>query len=595
MFPYVTSAPERDNLDISFASEDDFIPLHSYSSPNQGEKTHDPAYKQTKLIVNHYLKHNQSYKALEGIAQITNMVENGSIQVPDTKYKIMKLMDPNYETEFHIQCAACQKYTPSSRTKTQCLCCKRLINTSNSKYFIYVPIEQQLRNSVYYHWDEIVKSRTLQENTITDVHDAIQYKKVAAKYCDSTILSLVACTDGAAIFKNNSQSFWAIQLYQNYLSASMRYTPNNILVVAFFSDSKKPKMKDFFKPLLVEIKSINMRGGFSVQKSGQNVTFMPVITHFCADLQAKADVQEMKTVAGYYCCGYCFHPGVSVKLNPKDKHSTAYVRYGKRKTAEKPRTHFDIIETYRKLRQRHTPIDGIKEISCMIAAPEFDLVSGFAIDYMHCVLLGVTKKMMHLWLDSSNHNSNFYIKPPQKKTLSERITKIKPITEITRKPGPITDSIDYEANEFRTLLLYYLRFCLSGLLDKTYLDHFQLLSSSIYCLLKDQISNEDLLQSECKLIRFADEFEALYGINNITFNVHLTRHIVEAVRNLGPLWAQSAFAFEANNSVLTKTTAKTPFFIQFHGNTKQGVLYEVQIPLKKKDLALCSKANKSIN
>lgn len=48
----------------------------------------------------------------------------------------------------------------------------------------------------------------------------------------------------------------------------------------------------------------------------------------------------------------------------------------------------------------------------------------------------------------------------------------------------------------------------------------------------------------------------LYDKNNVTMNVHLTRHIANAVRNLGPLWAQSAFALEANNGLLTKTTAK---------------------------------------
>lgn len=547
---------EMDNLNISFDSVNDFTPLHSHSSTAQEKKIYNPAYNQTKLIVNHYLKHNQSYKGLEGIAQITNMVENASIHVPDTKYKIMKLMDPNYKTEFNIRCTVCQKYTSTNQTKTQCECCGKLITTSNSKYFIYIPIEQQLRNSIHDHWDEIIKNRISEENTISDVHDAIQYKKIAAKYDGSIVLSLVACTDGAAVFKNNSQSFWAIQLYQNYLSPSMRYTPKNVLVVAFFCDSEKPKMKDLFKPLLVEMKSINIRGGFNIQKAGKNLTFMPLITHFCADLPAKADVQAMKTFAGFNGCGYCFHPGVSVKENKNGKRATTYVRYIKRKTPEKLRTHTDMIETYRKIRHASTPIDGIKEISCMIAAPEFDLVSGFAIDYMHCVLLGSTKKLLNLWLDSSNHGKNFYLKPANQKILSERIKKIKPISEITRKPGPISKRAEYKANEFRTLLLYYLRFCLSGLLNKIYIDHFQLLSSSIYCLLKDKIPIEDMLDAEKKLNRFVDEFETLYGANNVTFNIHLTRHIVDAVRNLGPLWAQSAFAFEANNAILTKTTSK---------------------------------------
>lgn len=36
-------------------------------------------------------------------------------------------------------------------------------------------------------------------------------------------------------------------------------------------------------------------------------------------------------------------------------------------------------------------------------------------------------------------------------------------------------------------------------------------------------------------------------------NLHLLRHIPNAVRNSGPLWAQSLFGFECNNGVLAKS------------------------------------------
>lgn len=140
--------------------------------------------------------------------------------------------------------------------------------------------------------------------------------------------------------------------------------------------------------------------------------------------------------------------------------------------------------------------------------------------------------------------------------MCERIANIKPIREISRKPGPVSKLSDYKANEYRTLLLYYLRFCLSGLLNKKYVDHFQLLSSSIYTLLKDKITMNEISDAEVKLAKFADEYEILYGQCNVTMNVLLLRHIVYAVRQLGPLWAQSTFALEANNSVLTNTTSK---------------------------------------
>lgn len=122
-----------------------------------------------------------------------------------------------------------------------------------------------------------------------------------------------------------------------------------------------------------------------------------------------------------------------------------------------------------------------------------------------------------------------------------------------RKPKSLFSKGDFKANEYRCLLLYYFRFALSGLLDMKYVKHFQLFSSSIYNLLKASISHEEIREAEIKLNQFADSFEELYCRNNVTMNLHLLRHMPMAVRYLGPLWAQSAYGFEANNGVVTRS------------------------------------------
>lgn len=545
----------NDTLDISMSSSDEFDSLHEISSKNQTPISNPRTQRQTNHMVGHYLKHNQSYVSLEEMARIMNMMENASIRVPDTKYKIMKQVHPQFTAEFQLLCARCGNYTPTCEKKVQCVntSCANMLCTSNSKYFVYLRLKRQLENSINEHWDEIMKNQMSMDNIMTDVHDAIQFKNVATKFEGFKVLSLAVCTDGAAIFNNNSQSLWAIQLYQNYLDPKIRYVPKNVLVVAFHCDAEKPKMKDFFHPLLSDLKAIHSAGGIVMEKNGCKQKFMPVITHFLGDLPAKIDVQEMKSYAGFDSCGFCYHPGVSIKSNP----NSSYVRYIRRDKPEKLRTHDDMLDTYLKIQKKIlTPINGVKGISCMIAAPHFNLIDGYGIDYMHCILLGVVKKLLNLWLNSINHSKPFYIKPDDQKVLNKRITSIKPTSEISRKPGPINKRAEYKANEFRTLLLYYLRYCLSGLLTKTYIDHFQLLSSSIYIMLKDRISQEEISNAEADLTKFADDFERLYGENNVTMDVHLSRHIVNAVHNLGPLWAQSAFALEANNGILTKTTAK---------------------------------------
>lgn len=517
---------------------------------------------QCENLVKHFLKYNQSYKSLESMAHIMNLMDDTSIQIPESKYRIIKRIDPLFKVEIHIFCINCKKHTPSTVCAVLCQTCSKLIKTTNSNFFVYIPIEQQLRKVIDHHWDEIILYPTPPKNAnvMKDIHDSIIYKKVEAKYESCRILSLVASTDGAVLFKNNSKSLWAIQIYQNYLHPSMRYVANNVMCIAFHCDSKKPDMRAFFLPLLQELKSINNAGGLLVEKNGRKQRFMPLLTHFVGDSPAKNEVQEMLSCAGYKSCPYCFHPGLRVKGKSKDHQSKSntFVRYIRRDPPDLLRTHSDTLKTYQRLKQTFagTPIDGIKKTACMVAATDFDLINGFGIDYMHCVLEGVLKKLLCLWLDSTHHKQNYYIKPTQQQTLSKRITSIKPIIEITRKPGPVSQRSEYKANELRTLLLYYLRYALTGLLDKRYVDHFQLLSAAVYTLLKDTILSEEIDEAENQLIQFSNDFEAFYGQHNVTMNIHLLRHLANAVRYLGPLWAQSSFALEANNGIITKTSAK---------------------------------------
>lgn len=193
----------------------------------------------------------------------------------------------------------------------------------------------------------------------------------------------------------------------------------------------------------------------------------------------------------------------------------------------------------------------------MVAANQFDLINSFTIDPMHCLHLGVMKHLLNLWLDTTNKSKPFFINKRQQVVLSNRLVNIKPVSEITRQPKSIFKRGEYKANEYRSLLLYYLPVSLNGLLSNRYIEHFRLLSSGTYMLYKAKISYEEIEQSQLMLTRFADEFEDLYGKSNVTMNVHLTRHIATTVENLGPLWAQSAYAFEANNGVISKSNTFT--------------------------------------
>lgn len=186
----------------------------------------------------------------------------------------------------------------------------------------------------------------------------------------------------------------------------------------------------------------------------------------------------------------------------------------------------------------------------MAAFRHFDTISGFCLDYMHCVLLGVVRNLIEFWCSTHSHSQPFYINTRKKEALNKRLLSLKPHLEFSRKPQSLDYRASFKANELRSLLLYYLPICLDDILKLKYIKHFRLLSFSIYTLLKTEITVGELDICEEKLKQFVELYQEYYGEKNMTMNVHLLTHIVQCVKKSGPLWTQSAFAFESFNGVL---------------------------------------------
>lgn len=396
-------------------------------------------------------------------------------------------------------------------------------------------------------------------------------------------------TDGAQIFQSNRKSLWLIQVYQAYLNPSKRYLPQNVLIVGAHFDSKKPKMGDFFYPFLKEVKEINEKREFVMMHNNNEYTFTLFIICSC-DLPAKADLQGFVGHSGRYGCAYCIHPGVSVK---PDQKARAKIRFTKGKNNYEERSHANTVELYSRLHSE--PIYGVKRMSCLIALSDFDLINCFAIDSMHCVHLGVMRKMINLWLDSKNKSQPYYIKKRNQTILSSRLVNIKPISEIIRRPRSIFCKGDFKANEFRSLLLYYFYFALPGLIDFKYIKHFRLLSGAIYTLSKNHITYDEIENAHKQLVEFVDTFEILYSQSNVTMNLHLLKHLARNVENLGALWTTSLYAFEANNGIVIKSNTSTKDILHqlsYKYTMKKTIKMDEQVI---DEIKLCSKGTIKIS
>lgn len=96
----------------------------------------------TSRVLGHFLQYDGSYRSMENMANVVNSTPDASIKVASSKYRIKKLISPAIKTEIHIECLNCRNYIPSDISTVNCDMCDRIASTSQSDYFIYLPIEK---------------------------------------------------------------------------------------------------------------------------------------------------------------------------------------------------------------------------------------------------------------------------------------------------------------------------------------------------------------------------------------------------------------------------------------------------------------------
>jgi hypothetical protein len=174
----------------------------------------------------------------------------------------------------------------------------------------------------------------------------------------------------------------------------------------------------------------------------------------------------------------------------------------------------------------------------------FSLVWGNAIDYMHAALEGVASDVFNIIAN--------ILTADQLQSLNNRIEKITPPQGMTRRPRSFSQRTYWKAKEFRAVLLYYILPCLDGVLADNYFENLKLFVNALHILLSDSITYAQLEEAATCLEKFCVGYQRLYGIVNVSYNLHVIRHFTELVKRYGPLWCYSNFVFESGNGHLLK-------------------------------------------
>ena len=332
----------------------------------------------------------------------------------------------------------------------------------------------------------------------------------------------------------------------------LRQKAENIILCGLWYGPNKPNARLLLDPVLKNLNNLYETGFMMHSSNGQTQFCKVKLVSAVFDLIARALVLTMKQFNGEYGCNVCLHPGK--RLGNGSRVFLPGIDYPMR-------THANILHDAQSAEISKQSVNGVKGVSPLSSL--LDLVHGIPLDYMHCVLEGVVKRLMHLWFDSSNHTEPFYL-GQYLSTIDKILANQRPPHEFSRRPRSISKHLNYwKASEFKNWLLFYSVPILKGYLPSLYYHHYVLLVTALHILLQESISVQQAEAAEMMLKDFVSLLPELYGEQNCTANAHMLLHLPMYVRLWGPLWTHSTFAFESKNGHLKKLShGKSSFYQQ---------------------------------
>lgn len=336
-------------------------------------------------------------------------------------------------------------------------------------------------------------------------------------------LKLQVNVDGLPLFKSSSTQFWPILGYVQNL-------PNHKpFVIALFAGNKKPKLNEYMEDFVKDIN--NLEKGFFFN----DVPLSLKLEAMVCDAPARAFLKCVKGHTGYSGCEKCTQEGEYLNN----------------------RVVFPIIDA--PLRQDEDFIEMTDEVHHLGASPllntSLGLVSGFPLDFLHLVCLGVMRRLVYLWLKGP---LSCRLSSGQVDMLSEQLQKVRQYTpvEFNRRPRTLKEIDRWKASEFRQLLLYTGPVLLKPFLHAAVYKHFLLFFVGIFILSSKKLFSTYTDYANNALVLFVQHFRKLYGDTYVSYNVHNLVHLAQDAKVHGTLDCFSAFRFENYMKTLKKMVRK---------------------------------------
>ncbi|XP_077535918.1 uncharacterized protein LOC144148211, partial [Haemaphysalis longicornis] len=476
------------------------------------------------MVLKYALRMNLSFTGLASLVDMINSFFDSPV-LPRSKYFVNKLLGcQGTQMTFHFFCPECMIYVGEGGpgVSLQCPECKRVCGSSplcDAPFFVLFDIPSQLQKLLK-GCEFLDLTEPLEFNgTLSDMKDGSMYRDfVTATRKAGHRISFSWNTDGTPVFRSSRTSIWPIQLVVNELPVPERM--RKLVLAGLWFRKEKPHMGIFQAPLVETMHSLADEG-FLLHHKGKEKLFRGFCICCAVDSVARAPMQGMKQFNAYYGCNWCLHPG--------DTLGGKVVKYPVEQNAVE-RSEKQMVEDMEKaaMQDKPKPFNGVITVSPLINMPQFHIVWSFVPDYMHCVLLGVVRQFLELWLESAG--KTFYVGRSQQ-AIDSRLMAVSPPKDVRRAPRPTKEKRFWKAKECENWLLFYSLPVLDGILDRQYLQQWACLVEALHNMLEPRVSFTDLAVAEGLLLDFHGNAEVLYGPECMTYNMHQLLHLGKSVRH----------------------------------------------------------------
>ncbi|CAF4938290.1 unnamed protein product [Rotaria sp. Silwood1] len=371
-------------------------------------------------------------------------------------------------------------------------------------------------------------------------------------------ISLTCNIDGVAVYTSSEQSMWTFTACINELKRTIRFSMENIIVLAISVGRKKPSrviMQKMLSPIVLRLKELQKPKLYQVSVNSYEMlrVYLIGISNY---KPANSLVQNQPEPNALYGCSKCeiagYTTAAKIHATPttSKKITTTYVRIFPTPANDRPqmRSNARWHEISHALQNGHQFICCDKKIhsygylgECEFTNLAFvDRGISFMCDTLHTIYHGAFKRLLKLWIESSKKQpwsiSSFL------PLITIDLANIRYPSTTTRAPRNLSKCFKLKANESRVLLLIgYPIF--KKYLPEVYYNHLKMLAFGITIGESRNISSKNLNDMELLLSSFVDNFP--YHERYIVQNIHSVKHFAKTVNDFGPLFNYSTFNYES--------------------------------------------------